>query len=314
MLFGDHLILLRGGGDLATGVAYRLHKAGFPIIVLELPEPLVVRRRVALATAVREGQITVEELRAIRVDSPAEALHLAPTGVIPVLVAPELTADDRPPTAAGETTGDRRPPTAVGETTTAGMEASASSLAAVFGRPSAIVDARMAKRNLDTRIDHAPLVIALGPGFTAGADCHAVIETNRGHRLGRVIWDGAAEANTGTPGIVSGKGAERVLRAPAAGVVQWRKQIGDRVGEGEVLGQVAGQPVIAPFDGVARGLIAPGTAVPARLKIGDVDPRGDGATCFTISEKALAIGGGVLEALLTWLNEQAAQEKQGYEK
>ena len=314
MLFGDHLILLRGGGDLATGVAYRLHKAGFPLIVLELPEPLVVRRRVALATAVREGQITVEDLRAIRVNTPDEALQLALAGVIPVLVAPELTADGRPPTVAGETTADGRPPTAAGEMTTAGMGASASSLAAVGRRPSAVIDARMAKRNLDTTRDMAPLVIALGPGFTAGADCHAVIETNRGHRLGRVIWHGPAEANTGTPGIVSGKGAERVLRAPAAGVVQWRKEIGDRVGQGEVLGQVEGQPVIAPFDGVARGLIAPGTAVPAGLKIGDVDPRGDVATCFTISEKALAIGGGVLEAVLTWLNEQAAQEKSGYAK
>ncbi len=296
MLFANHLILLRGGGDLATGVAYRLHKAGFPIIVLELPEPLVVRRRVALATAVREGQITIEDLRAVRVNTPDEALHLAPTGVIPVLVAPELTDDGRPPTVAGEDAIVDGP------------------LAAVSGRPSAVGDARMAKRNLDTTIDQAPLVIALGPGFTAGADCHAVIETNRGHRLGRVIWDGPAEANTGTPGIVSGKGAERVLRAPAAGVVQWRKEIGDRVGQGEVLGEVAGQPVIVPFDGVARGLIAPGTVVPARLKIGDVDPRGDVATCFTISEKALAIGGGVLEAILTWLNEQAVQEKSGYAK
>ena len=308
MLFGDHLILLRGGGDLATGVAYRLHKAGFPIIVLELPEPLVVRRRVALATAVRERHITVEDLRAVRVDSPDEALRLAPTGVIPVLVAPELTADGRPPTAAGEMTADGRPPTAAGGMTTTRIGASASSLAAVFGRPSAVVDARMAKRNLGTTIDQAPLVIALGPGYTAGVDCHAVIETNRGHRLGRVIWHGAAEANTGTPGIVAGKGAERVLRAPVAGVVQWHKEIGDRVGKGEVLGEVEGQPVYAPFDGVARGLIAPGTAVPARLKIGDVDPRGDAVTCFTISEKALAIGGGVVEAVLSWLNAPEMQE------
>ena len=273
MFFGDYLILLRGGGDLATGVAYRLHKAGFPIVVLELPDPLVVRRRVALATAVREGHITVEDLRAVRVDSLDEARQLAPTGVIPVLVAPELAATRH------------------------------SSL--VTRHPSLIlVDARMAKRNLGTTIDQAPLVVALGPGYTAGVDCHAVIETNRGHRLGRVIWDGAAEANTGTPGIVSGKGAERVLRAPAAGVVQWGKEIGDRVRVGEVLGQVDGQPVVAPFDGVARGLITPGTAVPAGLKIGDVDPRGDVATCFTISEKALAIGGGVVEAVLSWLGRQ----------
>lgn len=298
MLFRDCLILLRGGGDLATGVAYRLHKAGFPLVVLELPDPLVVRRRVALATAVLEGEITVEDLRAVRVGTPDEALRLAPTGVIPVLVAPELTADRRPPTAVGETASDQLP-------ATAGLtRASPSSLAAVGRRSAAVVDARMTKRNPDTTIDQAPLVIALGPGYTAGVDCHAVIETNRGHRLGRVIWDGPAEANTGTPGLVAGKGAERVLRAPAAGVVTWRKEIGDHVRQGELLGEVDGQPVVAPFDGVARGLIAPGTAVPVRLKIGDIDPRGDVATCFTISEKALAIGGGVVEAVLTWLGKQ----------
>lgn len=274
MLFGSHLVLLRGGGDLATGVAYRLHKAGFPIIVLELPEPLVVRRHVALATAVQEGEITVEDLRAVRVNSPDEARQLASTGVIPVLVAPDL-------------------PTSFLHSSLATRHSSL-----------ILVDARMAKRNLGTTIDQAPLVIALGPGYTAGVDCHAVIETNRGHRLGRVIWHGPAEANTGTPGIVAGKGAERVLRAPAAGVVHWRKEIGDRVRAGELLGEVAEQPLIAPFDGVARGLIAPGTQVPAGLKIGDIDPRGDVAACFTISEKALAIGGGVLEAVLVWMGQQ----------
>ena len=286
MLFPNHLILLRGGGDLATGVAYRLHKAGFPIVVLELADPLVVRRRVALATAVREGHITVEDLRAVRVDSLDEALQLAATGTIPILVAPDLPAALLNPP----------PATRHSPLLNSSLVTRHSSLT--------LIDARMAKRNLGTTIDQAPLVIALGPGYTAGVDCHAVIETNRGHRLGRVIWHGAAEANTGTPGIVAGKGAERVLRAPAAGVVQWRKEIGDRVRQGEVLGEVAGQAVVAPFDGVARGLIAPGTHVPAGLKIGDVDPRGDVATCFTISEKALAIGGGVVEAVLTWLSAQ----------
>ncbi|WP_374686298.1 selenium-dependent molybdenum cofactor biosynthesis protein YqeB [Promineifilum sp.] len=270
MLFPDHLILLRGGGDLATGVAYRLHKAGFPLIVLELPHPLVVRRRVALATAVLEGEVAVEDLRAVRVETPEQARVLALDGAIPVLVSPEL------------------PPTLLNS--------------------SLVVDARMAKRTLDTRIDQAPLVVALGPGFTAGVDCHAVIETNRGHRLGRVIWQGPAESNTGTPGVVGGKGAERVLRAPVAGVVAWDKEIGDRVREGERLGDVADRPVVAPFDGVVRGLIAPGTAVPAEIKIGDVDPRGDVDACFTISEKALAIGGGVLEAILTHLSTQQGRE------
>ncbi len=269
MLFAPFPALLRGGGDLATGVAYRLHKCGFPVIVTELPRPLVVRRRVSLATAVLEGEITVEDLRGVRVESVAAAWTLAMTGAIPVLPSPEW-----PPA------GDAR-------------------------RPAVLIDARMAKRNIDTAIDQAPLVIALGPGFVAGVDCHAVIETNRGHRLGRVIWRGPAEPNTGTPGIVGGKGRERVLRAPVAGVVAWQKEIGDRVREGEPLGDVAGQVIAAPFDGIVRGLIAPGTAVPAALKIGDIDPRDDPSAPFTISEKALAIGGGVLEAVLSWLEQEA---------
>ena len=291
MLFSDHLILLRGGGDLATGVAYRLHKAGFPLIVTELPQPLVVRRRVALATAVLEGEITVEDLRAVRVESVEDAAAMARTGIIPVLVAPALTTNGRPLTA------ERAASSAV-----SGRPSAVSSLAAVGGQWSAVVDARMAKRNIDTKITDAPLVIALGPGFTAGIDCHAVVETNRGHRLGRVIWEGQAEPNTGTPGLVGGKAAERVLRAPVAGVAAWTKDIGDRVREGEIIGDVAGRAIAAPFDGVVRGLIAPGTNVPAGIKIGDVDPRGDVMACFTISEKALAIGGGVVEAVLTHLS------------
>jgi xanthine dehydrogenase accessory factor len=276
MFFANHLVLLRGGGDLATGVAYRLHHAGFPIIVTELPQPLVVRRRVALATAVLEGEVTVEDLRAVRVGSFEEALNMVSTGIIPILVAPDLSM-----------------------LLNSSLVTRHSSLI--------LVDARMAKRNIDTTIDQAPLVIALGPGFTAGADCHAVIETNRGHRLGRVIWRGAAEPNTGTPGLVGGRGAERVLRAPVTGVANWRVAIGDRVRAGEALGDVAGIPITAPFDGVVRGLITSGAFVPERLKIGDIDPRGDVEACYTISEKALAIGGGVLEAVLTHLSKAAEQ-------
>ncbi|HID53304.1 MAG TPA: EF2563 family selenium-dependent molybdenum hydroxylase system protein, partial [Anaerolineae bacterium] len=168
-----------------------------------------------------------------------------------------------------------------------------------------LIDARIAKRNIDTRIDQAPLVIGLGPGFTAGMDCHAVIETMRGHTLGRVIWDGPALPDTGTPGIVAGKGAERVLRAPAAGIVNWQLEIGDYVQEGDLIGAVNGEPVTAPFAGVLRGQIAPGSAVPAGYKIGDLDARGSREACFTISDKALSIGGGVLEAILTYLNKNS---------
>ncbi len=272
MLFSDHLILVRGGGDLATGVAYRLYQAGFPMIVLELPNPLVVRRKVALATAVLEGTAEVESLKARRVDTWSEARRMAKTGEVPVLVSPEL------PFTPTKIPGQKK-------------------------HPQIIVDARMAKRNIDTRLDQAPLVIALGPGFTAGIDCHAVIETHRGHSLGRVIWSGKALPNTGQPGHVGGKGSQRVLRAPVAGPASWKASIGDLVVTGQHLGRVDEAPIFAPFDGVVRGLIAPGIEVGKGLKIGDIDPRGDIASCFTISDKALAIGGGVLEAILTWLNE-----------
>ena len=165
-----------------------------------------------------------------------------------------------------------------------------------------LIDARMAKRNIDTTIDQASLVIGLGPGFTAGQDCHAVIETKRGHSLGRVIWHGKPIPNTGTPGIIAGKGAERVLRAPGNGRIQWHFDIGDTITVGAVVGEVAGQAVIAPFDGVVRGLIAGGTAVTSGLKIGDIDARADRDACFTISDKALSIGGGVMEAIFTFIN------------
>lgn len=261
----DSLVVIRGGGDLATGVAYRLQKAGFRIVVLELARPLVVRRRVALATAVLDGEVQVEDMRGRLVPSVAEALELAGTDQIPVMVAPELPAEQL--------------------------------------SMSILIDARMAKRNIDTRKDQAPLVIALGPGFTAGSDCHAVIETKRGHTMGRVIWHGTALPDTGTPGLVAGKGAERVLRAPAAGEVEWRAEIGDLVKQDDQIGSVSGVPVIAPFAGVLRGLIAPGTNVRNGLKIGDLDARAEVSACFTISDKALAIGGGVLEAILARMKE-----------
>jgi len=269
MLFPNHLVLIRGGGDIATGVAYRLHKAGFPIIVLELERPLVIRRTVALATAVLQGTAQIEELHAHLAHTFEEALRLTKTGIIPVLVAPQLD----------------------------------NCQLSIDNYQLTIIDARLAKRNIDTSITQAPLVIALGPGFTAGVDCHAVIETMRGHSLGRIIWEGAALPNTGTPGIIAGKGKERVMRSPAAGIVSWKLEIGNLVNEGDMIGDVAGKPVLAPFDGILRGLIAPETAVPQGLKIGDIDARQDIEACFTISDKALAIGGGVLEAILTKMNQ-----------
>lgn len=277
-LFRDTLILIRGGGDLATGVAARLWRAGFPIVITELPAPLLVRRTVALGEAVRAGTSRVEDLEGRRASSIEEIPDLLAAGVIPILVDP-----------AGD------------------------AIQALV--PTVVVDARMAKRNLGTTREDAAFVIGLGPGFSAGHDVHAVIETNRGHNLGRVIWNGASEPNTGTPGVVAGKGAERVLRAPIAGRVIGERQIGDRVAGGDLIAVVQADDgrtaeVIAPFDGILRGLIADDALVPAGLKIGDLDPRGIKEHCFTISDKALAIGGGVLEAVLSWLNGRAAELSQ----
>lgn len=277
-MFDNMRVIIRGGGDLATGVAYRLHRVGFQIIVLELPWPLVVRRKVSLAAAVHEGEVEIEGLVGRVAQNFTEASEMALKGIIPVLVSPQLP--DQVLRADGKTKGstDPSPTNAV------------------------IIDARMAKRNIDTHLSQAKTVIALGPGFTAGIDCHAVIETMRGHRLGRVIWEGKAHPDTGTPGLLGGKGAERVLRSPAGGVVEWGHEIGDLVKAGAIIGAIEKKAIIAPFDGVIRGLIAPGTEVPAGLKIGDIDSRSDVSACFTISDKALAIGGGVLEAILTRMN------------
>ena len=242
-------------------MAWRLTCAGWPVVVLELPEPLAVRRTVALSTAVSDGEVTVEGMRGVLVESPEEAVAAASRGDVAVLVAPELEA-----------------------------------MAPV--RPDVVVDARLAKRNIDTFIDDAELVVALGPGFTAGTDCHAVVETMRGHHLGRVIWSGSAQPDTGRPAEIGGRSTDRVLRAPADGEVAWNAVIGDVVTQGQMLGAVAGAPVTARFDGVLRGAIRPGTRVLAGLKIGDVDPRCDPSACREISDKSLAVGGGVLEAVL----------------
>lgn len=262
MLFEHMPVVVRGGGDLGTGVIYRLTKAGFPVVVLELPGPRVIRRTVAFASAVFDGQITIDGLTARCIDDITGVPEILATGEIPVLVD-----------AAGQ------------------------SLKII--RPAVLVDARLAKRNLGTSLADASLVIALGPGFLAGDDCHAVIETNRGHTLGRVIWQGTAQPDTGKPGAVAGHTADRVLRAPADGFVTPHVEIGDRVAQGQPVASVAGEPVNAPFDGIVRGLIHPAVPVTTGLKIGDVDPRGVRDYCFSISDKALAIGGGVVEAVLS---------------
>ena len=264
MLFGDHLVVLRGGGDLATGAAWRLRRAGFPVMILELARPLTLRRRAAFASVVMEGDQTIDGVDARLTGSVEEAAVTAHRGEVAVLVSPVLPDFDE--------------------------------------APSVLVDARLAKQNIDTGIDQAPLVVALGPGFHAGVDCHAVVETMRGHDLGKVIWDGAASPNTGIPGRLGGEDAGRVLRAPGSGPVAWTVEIGDTVGAGEAVGSVGDLEILAAISGVVRGLISPGHDAEEGLKIGDVDPRGNRAVCFEISDKARSVGGGVLEAALTWLD------------
>lgn len=257
------LVVFRGGGDLATGAAWRLKRAGVPVVMCELERPLTVRRTVAFSTAVLEGSVEVEGIRAVLASVEA-ARELAGGAFVPVVVSPTL-----PPYEAD-----------------------------------VVVDARLAKHPLDTTIDDAPLVVGLGPGFTAGVSCHAVVETMRGPRLGRVLWNGAAAPNTGTPGVVGGRGSERVLRAPGDGPIRWHAKIGDVVSAGAVIGDVGPATVTAPFDGLVRGLIADGTPVRRDDKVGDVDPRLD-IDVSEISDKALAVGGGVVEAILTWLDRRS---------
>lgn len=265
----SNLVFLRGGGDLASGVAYRLHKAGLRVLIAELAQPLHVRRTVAFADAVYTGETEVEGIRARLANGADEVSAIQDAGQIALLVDPQAN---------------------VIETL----------------KPLVLVDARMLKRMPESGLGAAPLVIGLGPGFVAGESCHAVIETMRGHDLGRVIWQGGPQPDTGVPGSIAKYNRDRVLRAPADGQVQAQFAIGDRIKAGQMIAEVAGQPVTAPFDGVLRGLVHPDLLVNQGMKIGDLDSRNDPAYIDRISDKALAIGGGVLEAVLTRADIRAA--------
>lgn len=260
------LILIRGGGDLASGAALRLHRAGLAVVISELAQPLVVRRRVSFAEAVYAGEISVEGITARRAESANEARKTLARGEIPVLIDPAASS---------------------------GLEL----------RPLALVDGRMIKRPPELGREAAEMVIGLGPGFCAGENCHAVIETQRGHYLGRVIWTGTAQADTGVPESLNEKSAEytseRVLRAPIEGILRAYAEIGDHVEHRQTLAEITGHRIIAPFSGVLRGLAHPELFVQRGTKIADVDPRDDPAYCFLVSDKSLAVGGGVLEALLS---------------
>ena len=262
----ERVTIIKGAGEMATGVACRLYRANFTrILMLETSSPLAVRRCVSFCEAVHDRTKMVEGIEAVRITEENE-LHAAwATGRIAVRVDPQ-----------GESVRCRQ--------------------------PDIVVDATLAKRNLGTTITDAPLVVALGPGFVAGRDCHVVVETNRGHNLGRLITEGMAEVDTGIPGYIGGYTKERIVRAPAAGPFTAVRQIGDSVRQGEVVGWVGTVEVTARIDGTLRGLIRPDSLVTEGLKIGDIDPRGEVGYCYTISEKARALGGAVLEAILAAYN------------
>ena len=262
----DDVILVRGGGDLATGTIHRLWSAGLRVLVLETTQPAAIRRQVALCEAVYEGEATVEGLRAVRIEALEQAQSVWAQGTVPVLVDPEGACIAR-------------------------------------AKPEVVVDAILAKKNLGTTRDMAPLTIALGPGFTAGQDVDVVVETKRGHRLGRIIREGAAIPNTGVPGVIGGYGAERVLHAQAAGIFRNLHSIADFVEAGEAVAEIEtpnGQrlPVITQISGILRGLLRDGYPVTKGFKVADVDPRrAELENCFLISDKARCIAGSVLEVV-----------------
>jgi xanthine dehydrogenase accessory factor len=255
------LVIIKGAGDLASGTAHRLFKCGFQVILLERPDPQAIRRTVSFAQAVFSGVHTVEGVTAVLTEDPAKARGVAGCGRLAVMI-------DQFGLSIKEL------------------------------MPDVVVDAVMAKKNLGTAMTDAPVVVGLGPGFTAGLDVHAVVETCRGHDLGRVIYSGTALPNTGVPGKIGGHAEERVVRSPGRGMLKAYKSIGDFVEKDEILGLVGGYQVVSPLTGVLRGMLQDGLQVTAGMKIGDLDPRLNRDNCFTISDKSRAVAGGVLEAVM----------------
>lgn len=261
------LVVIKGAGDLASGIALRLHHSKIDVVMTELPVPLAVRRTVAFSEAIRLGSTVVEDVKAERAENADEVKDCLARGVIPVLADPDAEI-------------------------------------VKILKPEVVVDAILAKTNTGTTKKDAKMVIGVGPGFTAGRDCHAVIETKRGHTLGRVIRKGSAIPNTGVPGNVGGQTIRRLLKAPADGVFHPEKNIGNLVREGDRVANVDGIPVYALTDGKIRGMLQDGVPVTKGLKSGDVDPRGSSVDHMTVSDKAMAIGGGVLEAILSYAGDR----------
>jgi len=259
----DEIICIRGAGDIATGVIQKFVRSGFRVLALETIKPTTIRRQVALSTAMLGGEMQVEDIRARRVEDIDEQFEQCwAEGIVPVI------ADS------------------------AGV-----SIRRI--KPAAVIDAIMAKKNMGTNRRMAPVTIGLGPGFSAPEDVNAVIETMRGHRLGQLILSGQALPNTGTPGEIGGQSHLRVIHAPAAGKVRHCAEIGDWLKQGQPVFQIGDTVVLAPFDGLLRGLIAEGMEVMKGLKTADIDPRKlEREECYGISDKARCIGGGALEAYL----------------
>jgi xanthine dehydrogenase accessory factor len=259
--FSELRVLIRGGGEMATGIAHRLHRCHMRVFITEIAMPTSVRRNVAFAEAVYEGAQTVEGVKAVRVGSCDQAYAAWEQDQIPIFVDPEAR------------------------------------IRAIL-KPAVIVDAIMAKKNGAAKLIDAPIVIGVGPGFTAGSDVHAVVESNRGHHLGRVIWNGAAESDTGIPAPVDGYTASRVLRVPQSGIFNALRAIGDVIAIGEPVAKVNDEFIKAKISGQIRGLLRNGIQVQQGIKAGDIDPRGERGYCDSISDKSRAIAGGVLEAVL----------------
>ena len=271
LLSGEDLprVLVVGGGEMGSAVAHRLVRAGMRVFVADLESPICVRRGVCFAAAPPEGRKEIEGVTGVRSPSVEDALEVAGKGMVPVVVLRQGERDYR-------------------------------ELAALLA-VEVVVDARMLKRNEGISKDVAPLVVGLGPGFRASRDVHAVVETNRGHNLGRVIYDGEPEPDTGVPAEIDGYGQERVIRAPDDGVFRAGAQIGQSVCRDETLGVVGQRTAVkASINGLLRGLVADGTLVRRGQKIGDVDPRDKAIDPFTISDKGRAVAGGVLEAIMRW--------------
>ena len=259
------MILIKGAGDLATGVAHRLKKCGFNIVMTEISEPTMVRRTVAFSQAVYDTEVEVEGIKAVLASRKEEINKIIEDGNIAILVDEEAKI--------------------VKEI-----------------KPKIIIDAIIAKKNLGTNINDAEIVIALGPGFTAGIDCHSVVETKRGHYLGKTIYSGSAIPNTGVPGAIGGYTKEKIIRATDDGKISPLANIGDYVEKGDIVAYVNDTPIFAEINGIVRGMLQKDVKVFNGMKSGDIDPRCEKNHCFTISDKARSIGGGVLEAILSLNN------------